>query len=400
MECKQRVLIVHNYYKLPGGEDTVVENEKKLLEEHGHTVILYSRTNKEMEHFSVLQKLLLPLASLFSLRTYYDVKQLIRENKIDIVHVHNTLSLISPSVYYAAFVCRKPVIQTVHNFRLLCPAATFLRNGNICEECVNRGLKSAVRYGCYRGSKMQSLMSVAILKLHRILGTYRRLYYICLTDFNKEKLLLLNQQGKKKIRKERVFVKPNFTQMPLMEEVEKKEQYLYVGRLEKLKGIRVLVEAWKGLPGKTLLICGSGPEEEWIRFYLKEHDLNSVKLLGQCPHEEILRLLKESKALILPTMCYEGQPMTILESFAAGTPVITSDIGNAGNMVEPEITGVRFSYGDAEALRRAVLCMEEKRDWNIRPIYEEKYAPEKNYMLLQEIYNIVQRENRKGIKCK
>ena len=111
MECKQRVLIVHNYYKLPGGEDTVVENEKKLLEEHGHTVILYSRTNKEMEHFSVLQKLLLPLASLFSLRTYYDVKQLIRENKIDIVHVHNTLSLISPSVYYAAFVCRKPVIQ-------------------------------------------------------------------------------------------------------------------------------------------------------------------------------------------------------------------------------------------------------------------------------------------------
>ncbi|MCI8333528.1 MAG: glycosyltransferase family 4 protein [Lachnospiraceae bacterium] len=378
----------------------VVENERKLLEEHGHVVFVYSRTNKEMENFSVLQKLLLPLTCLFSLRTYHDIKRLIREKEIDIVHVHNTLSLVSPSVYYAAFACKKPVIQTLHNFRLLCPAATFLRDGKVCEDCIKKGLKCAVRYGCYRNSKVQSLMSAAILKLHRILGTYRRLYYICLTDFNKEKLLLLNQQGKKKIRKERVFVKSNFTQVPLMEKVQKKEQYLYVGRLEKLKGIRSLLEAWRGLPGKTLLICGSGPEEDWIRSYRKKYSLGQVELLGQCPHEKILKLIKESRALILPTMCYEGQPMTILESYAAGTPVIASNIGNAGNMVEPEVTGVRFSCGDAESLRKAVMWMEEKRDWNIRPIYEEKYTPEKNYMLLQEIYNMVQRENRKGIKSK
>ena len=171
MEHKQRVLIVHNYYKLPGGEDMVVENEKCLLEEHGHFVDLYSRSNKEIDHFSVIQKLLFPFTILFSLRTYRDVKQLIRENDIDIVHVHNTLSLISPSVYYAAFACKKPVIQTVHNFRLLCPAATFLRDEKICEECINKGLKCAVRYGCYRGSKIQSFMSAAILKLHRSLGT-------------------------------------------------------------------------------------------------------------------------------------------------------------------------------------------------------------------------------------
>ncbi|MCI9680097.1 MAG: glycosyltransferase family 4 protein [Lachnospiraceae bacterium] len=392
MEHKQRVLIVHNYYKLPGGEDMVVENEKCLLEEHGHFVDLYSRSNKEIDHFSVIQKLLFPFTILFSLRTYRDVKQLIRENDIDIVHVHNTLSLISPSVYYAAFACKKPVIQTVHNFRLLCPAATFLRDEKICEECINKGLKCAVRYGCYRGSKIQSFMSAAILKLHRSLGTYKRLYYICLTDFNRRKILLLNQREKSYIKEERVFVKSNFTQIPLLKEIQKKEQYLYVGRLEKLKGVRVLLEAWRGLTEKTLLICGSGPEEEWIRSYRKKYSMERVKLLGQCPHEEILRLLKESRALILPTMCYEGQPMTIMESYAVGTPVIASDIGNAGNMIEPEVTGIRFAYGDAEALQKAVMCMEEKRDWDTCSVYEEKYTPEKNYELLQRIYTIVQME--------
>ena len=120
--------------------------------------------------------------------------------------------------------------------------------------------------------------------------------------------------------------------------------------------------------------------------------MERVKLLGQCPHEEILRLLKESRALILPTMCYEGQPMTIMESYAVGTPVIASDIGNAGNMIEPEVTGIRFAYGDAEALQKAVMCMEEKRDWDTCSVYEEKYTPEKNYELLQRIYTIVQME--------
>ena len=136
MVQKQRVLLVHNYYKIPGGEDTVVENERRLLEEHGHEVYFYSRSNSEMETFSVVQKVCLPLTSLFSLRTYREVKKLIHEKNIDIVHVHNTLNLVSPSVYYAAFACKKPVVQTIHNFRLLCPAATFLRNERICEDCV------------------------------------------------------------------------------------------------------------------------------------------------------------------------------------------------------------------------------------------------------------------------
>lgn len=386
MAQKERVLLVHNHYKIPGGEDTAAENERRLLEEHGHSVFLYTRSNQEMESFSAVQKLLLPFTSIFSLRTYREVKKIISEKKIDIIHVHNTLNLITPSVYYAAFACRKPVVQTIHNFRLLCPGATFLRKGKVCEDCVEKGLGCAVRHGCYRNSRAQTLMSVIILKIHRMLGTYRRLFYICLTDFNREKLLLINNKGKEQIRKERIFVKPNFVQLPPAEPVSGKEQYLYIGRLEELKGIRILLEAWKEFPEKKLLLCGSGPMEAWVRAYVKKHHMDQVLLLGQCEREKVLKLLAESKGLIVPSICYEGQPMVILESYAAGTPVIASDLGNAGNMVEPGRTGVKFACGDAESLREAVMELEEQKTWDTRAVYEEKYTAEKNYIRLREIY--------------
>jgi glycosyltransferase involved in cell wall biosynthesis len=394
MKENQRVLLVHNYYKIPGGEDTVVENEKRLLEEHGHQVFVYSRSNREMDEFSAWRKLLIPFTSLFSLRTYREVKKVICREYIDVVHVHNTLSLISPSVYYAAFACKKPVVQTVHNFRLLCPAATFLRDGKVCEDCVEKGLSCAVRHSCYRGSKVQTLVSALILKLHRLLGTYRRLYYICLTDFNREKLLQLNAYGNHVIREDRVFVKPNFVQLPKLPSVQKEEYDIYIGRLDCLKGIRVLLEAWKEFPDRELRICGSGPEEEWARAFIAEHGLEHVKLLGQCDHAQVLCLLAGARALIMPTLWYEGQPMVILESFAVGTPVIASDLGNAGAMVEDGVTGLHFTCGDAGALREAVRQMEQKKDWDTQSVYREKYAPEKNYEMLSAIYAKAQEDNR------
>lgn len=209
---KKKILMVHNYYQIPGGEDTVVANEKKLLENHGHTVILYSRNNSELKGMSKLQKLKLPFTTIFNPKTYRDIRKLIKKEKIDIVHVHNTLNLISPAVYYAALSCKVPVVQTIHNFRLLCPGATLYRDGHVCEDCVKHGLKCAVKYGCYRGSKAQTLICVINTWIHRKLGTYGRLNYICLTEFNKEKLLELNRQGKKQlIDPKKVYIKPNFT---------------------------------------------------------------------------------------------------------------------------------------------------------------------------------------------
>lgn len=183
---KPRVLIVHNYYQVPGGEDTVVANEVKLLEDNGHEVILYTRNNAELKEYSKIQKLCLPFTSVFSFRTYREVKEIVKEKKIDIIHVHNTLCLISPSVYYAAFSCKVPTVQTVHNFRLLCPGATFYRDGDVCEDCVSNGLKCAIKHKCYRGSLMQTSASFFILKINRLLATYKKINYICLTEFTKE----------------------------------------------------------------------------------------------------------------------------------------------------------------------------------------------------------------------
>ena len=202
---KPSILVVHNYYQIPGGEDTVVANEIKMLRQHGHKVVLYSRSNAELRSMGRLHKLTLPLASVFNIQTYRDVTRLIRREHIDVVHVHNTLALISPAVYYAARRCRVPVVQTVHNFRLLCPGAVYYRDGHVCEDCVEHGLLCAVRHKCYRNSAFQTLVCVAGMKIHRFMGIYGRIYYICLTEFNRRKLLQMKQ-----IKEEQVFVKPNF----------------------------------------------------------------------------------------------------------------------------------------------------------------------------------------------
>lgn len=278
---KQNILIVHNYYQIPGGEDTVVANEKKMLEEHGHKVILYSRNNAELKEMSKLKKLTLPVTTIFNPRTYREIKKLIKAESIEIVHVHNTLNLISPAVYYAARAMHVPVVQTIHNFRLLCPGATFYRDGHICEDCVKHGLKCAVKHSCYRGSRIQTLACVISTWFHRMTGIYGKINYICLTEFNKGKLLEL-----KRIKPERVFVKPNFvkSQNLFIPEEQRENQFVFAGRLDKLKGIDILFEAWKqmGEMAPKLIVCGMGPMEEWCRKFIKTYDAN-IEMRGRLP---------------------------------------------------------------------------------------------------------------------
>lgn len=381
---KQKVLIVHNYYQIPGGEDTVVANEKKLLENHGHEVVLYTRHNSELNSLSKGQKLLLPISTIFNFQTYKEVKKVIKDEKIDIVHVHNTLNLVSPSVYYAAFACHAPALQTVHNFRLLCPGATFFREGRVCEECLSKGLLCAVKHKCYRGSRVQTLACVISAWFHRLIGTYKKLNYICLTDFNKEKLLQLKQ-----IKGEQVFVKPNFVEeaKEIAPYEKRKNQFIYVGRLEEIKGIDILLEAWKlmGAEAPELIMCGKGPLEDWAREYIEKNKLSKVKLLGFVPNTEVRKMIGQSKALILPTQVYEGFPMTIAESYACGTPVIGSDLGNTGSLIENGISGYKFAPDSSAALAEAV-----KRISNsfvgLEAAVIGKYSSESNYRKLREIY--------------
>lgn len=381
---KQKVLIVHNYYQIPGGEDTVVANEKKLLESHGHEVVLYTRHNSELNSLSKGQKLLLPISTIFNFQTYKEVKKVIKAENVDIVHVHNTLNLISPSVYYAAFACHVPVVQTVHNFRMLCPGATFFREGHVCEECLSKGLLCAVKHKCYRGSRVQTLACVLSTWFHRLIGTYKKLNYICLTDFNKEKMLQLKQ-----LNEEQIFVKPNFVEeaKEIIPYENRKNQFIYVGRLEEIKGIDILLEAWKfmGADAPELLMCGKGPLEDWAKEYIKKNKLSKVKLLGFVPNTEVRKMIGESKALILPTQVYEGFPMTIAESYACGTPVIGSDLGNTGSLIKNGVSGYKFAPDSPVELAEAVKCVSN----SFAALDEDvigRYSSESNYRKLREIY--------------
>ena len=383
---KKNILIVHNYYQIPGGEDTVVANEKKMLDKYGHKVILYSRNNAELKQISKIQKAFLPITTVFNPRTYRDIKKLIREEKIEVVHVHNTLNLVSPAVYYAARHMKVPVVQTIHNFRLLCPGATFYREGHICEDCVEYGLKCAVKHSCYRESKIQTLACVLSTAFHRMTGIYGKINYICLTDFNKKKLL-----GLKQIKPERVFVKPNFVECKneFIPEKDRKNQFVFAGRLDKLKGIDLLFEAWKRMGAHTpkLIVCGTGPMEDWCKSFIRENDVN-IEMRGFVSNDEALKIIANSKALVLPTQWYEGFPMSIVEAFSVGTPVICSDLGNAGSVVEEGITGYKFGYDSIESIVSAIDKMREKplNKEKIKKIYEIKYSENANYKILNDIY--------------
>lgn len=400
MESKPKVLIIHNFYQIPGGEDTVVANEKKLLEDHEHEVVLYSRNNSELKLMSSIKKLLLPITTVFNPRTYIEVKKIIKEQHINIVHVHNTLNLISPAVYYAAFSCKVPVVQTIHNFRLLCPGATFYRDGHICEDCVEQGLICAVKHSCYRDSTLQTLACVISTKLHRMLGTYRKLNYICLTEFNKEKLLQLNRLDQKKqlIDPSRVYIKPNFTFDIEPDTIPSNifsgggvtdEYFLFVGRIEKIKGLDILLKAFALMPKQHLVIAGTGTQ-------LKEYKAvatRNVQFVGLLDKRTLATVTAHAKAVIVPSQWYETFGMVIVEAYAAHKPVIVGDIGNIASLVDEYYTGLKFKYDSAESLKDAILSINMLNSYEMAKMaykkYEVEFSPEENYQILKYIYKLV-----------
>lgn len=385
---KRNILIVHNYYQIPGGEDTVVANEKKMLEDHGHKVILYSRNNTELNEMSKLKKAALPVTTIFNPRTYREIKKLIKLENIEIVHVHNTLNLISPAVYYAARAMHVPVVQTMHNFRMLCPGATFYRDGHICEDCAKYGLKCAVKYNCYRGSKIQTLACVISTWFHRMIGIYGKINYICLTEFNKNKLLLLNKHNSNIVDSDRIFIKPNFTYQGKNHKSD--DYYLFIGRVEEIKGLTILLDAFRELPKYIVKIAGTGSQLEYYKEYAK--DLKNVEFLGFLNREHLNETISHAKAIIVTSQWYETFGMIIAEAYANCVPVISGDIGNIGILVEDGKTGLKFQYNSAEELKKSIQKFEDLSDIsalgkNAYKKYEDMFSEASNYKLMMDIYD-------------
>jgi glycosyltransferase involved in cell wall biosynthesis len=404
LEQKQtlKILQVHNRYQIPGGEDVVAANEKRLLEEHGHQVYTYSRNNSELHAYKGIKKLLIPFTAVFSIKTYREVKSLIKKHDIDVVHVHNTLMMVSPSVFYAAFSCKVPVVQTLHNFRMLCPAGSFFRGDRICEECSEKGLWCSLKYNCYRGSRLQIFVSAAILKVHRVLGTYRRVNFICLTEFNKRKLSQLNRGNKKVVVVEKVYIKPNFTyEEANFESSGQLDYFMFVGRIEALKGIDVAIRAFEGLPDQKLVVAGDGPLMADMKEYVSSHHMKNVEFTGYLSKHELQERYSRAKAVIVCSQCYETFGMTIAEAYSYSVPVIAGDIGNLHDMVEENVTGIRFLYDSPEDLRKKVIQFNQMDigalKKSAKQFYNKRLRPEDNYRILEQIYfELIQKTQWKG----
>lgn len=390
-EKKENILLVHNYYQIPGGEDTVVANEKKLLEEHGHRVVVYARSNNEIKEYSKIQKIAMPFTTIFNLGVYKEIKRLISENAIDIVHVHNTLNVISPAVYYAALHCKVPVVQTVHNFRLLCPGATFYRDGYICEDCMTQGIKCAIKHSCYRGSRIQTLACAVNTIIHRISKVYNKINFICLTEFTRQKMA-------KVYSKANMFIKPNFV-YDAGGKYEPQDYYLFMGRLEEIKGVRLLVDAFANMPDKKLKIAGTGVLDQELKQKIQDEKLTNIELLGFKSRNEINELLKQARALIMCSQWYETFGMVIAEAYSNGTPVIVGGVGNIKDLVVEGSNGTLFRYNSVEDLQKAVTRFETmdiaELSRNAYAYYKEFLSPETNYQVLAKIYDAVKRKGTK-----
>lgn len=385
---KVRVLIVHNEYRYRGGEEQAVANDRALLEERGHEVDLYVRRYQD---FSGIRAAGLALGALWSARTYLEVRRLIRARRPDVVHAHNIFPLISASVYSAAHAEGVPVVQTLHNYRLICPASTLLRDGHPCELCVGHVPWNAVRYRCYRSSRAQSLALSAILTLHRLAGTWDRGVdaYIALTEFGRE---MFTRGG---LPAERIFVRHNAVAETARGTYAGPRRAVFLGRLSPEKGVRVLLAAWRSLPEIPLEIIGEGPLQEELRAAIASPDLAHVRLAGPLPHDEALARVAGAGMVVFPSVWYETFGFAIVEALASGVPVIASRLGAQAEVVRDGVSGLLFAPGDAGALRETVRRLATSDGLaarladGARREFEERFSPYASYRDLLNVYERV-----------
>lgn len=380
-----KVLLCHNFYQLPGGEDGVFADEGDLLRTYGHEVLEYTKHNdaiKEMSRIGAAAR------TIWNRQTYRELQTLIRQERPDVMHCTNVFPLISPSAYYAARDLGVPVIQSLHNYRLLCPNALCLRDGKVCEDCVGRIIAwPAVRHACYRNSRSASATVALMQMFHRSKKTWIKAVdrYIALTQFGRDKFISAG------IPAERIDVKANFVRHDPGVGTGSGNYLVFVGRLSHEKGIATLLDAWSQLKEPVALkIVGDGPMADVVRS-AAESDAR-IEWLGWRSPDEVLAIIGEASAMVLPSTTYEAFARTITEAFAAGTPVIASRHGAMAELITPDRTGAHFNVGCAADLAATVadlfhdrVRLQQMRNFT-RQEFEEKFTASRNYKCLMSIY--------------
>lgn len=392
-----RVLIAHNAYQQPGGEEAVVSAEKALLLQAGNEVNEYLRRNNEISSNGLWSNITLGLRTVWSSASRNELSRLIRDSKPDVVHFHNTFPLISPAAYYACRDLGVPVVQSLHNYRVFCAAGTLFRDGQVCEECLEKSRWQAVRHACYRQSRSASVAVVAMLSVHHGFGTWTNLVdcYIATSEFSRAKFIEAGLPAVKMV------VKPNFVLPDPGVGVQDRDCAVFIGRLSEEKGLRTLVQAWGRVNSKyQLRVIGVGPLLNDLQSEISRSGLSNVHLDGRLLRGELLEALQGAKVLIFPSNCCENFPMTIAEAYACGTPVIASGLGAMQEIVDNGRTGLHFVAGDptdlATKIEWAWTHPDETREMgrNARAEYEAKYTAERNYQMLMAVYQQVVQEGK------
>lgn len=379
------VLVVHNHYTRPGGEDGVFEAECRLLRSRGHEVVAYEEDNRRIGRMSGPAVM---AATVWSRHASRRLAALVAARSPRVAHFHNTFPLVSPAAYRACKRRGVAVVQTLHNYRLVCPGTLLSRRGEACERCVGRCLAwPAVVHGCYHGSRLESAAVASMVAIHAALGTWRHAVdvWVALSETAKETFV---RGG---IPRRKIVVKPNFVDPDPGPGAGRGGYALFVGRLAEEKGVATLVAAWRRLGGKIpLKIVGDGPlEPEVERLAASERH---VEWLGWRAKPEVLELMKDAAVLVVPSLTPEGFPLVVAEAFATGLPVVTSDLGSLREIVRHGVTGCTFEPGDGERLAATVADVlsagarlaEMRRA--ARAEYLARYTAERNYERLREIY--------------
>ncbi|MFN6571196.1 glycosyltransferase [Dendronalium sp. ChiSLP03b] len=380
-----RILSIHNNYQIRGGEDESRESEERLLREMGHEVDVYQEHNDRVAELGAVP---MALRTVWSKESYNIVKQKLNSSNYDIVHIQNFFPLISPSVYYAAKSVGVPVVQTLRNYRLLCPNGLFFRDGQVCEDCMGKFIPyPGVLHGCYRENRPATGAVATMLTVHRAMRTWIEMVdvYISLTEFARQKFIAGG------LPPEKIVVKPNFVNPDPGVGSGSGGYALFVGRLSTEKGLDTLLAAWEHLDGKVpLKIVGDGPLSSRVMESVKR--LPQVEWLGRRPMSEVHHLMGEAMFLIFPSKWYETFGRVAVEAFAKGTPVIAANIGAIAELVDSGRTGLHFSPGNSEelaakvewALANPTILAQMRHQARIE--FEDKYTSKENYRRIMEIY--------------
>lgn len=382
-----RIVVVHNRYRSvqPSGENLVVDQEAGLLRAAGHDVVAYERASDDIAGSSLLQRSLVPGRAVWSPADRAQMAALLEDSRPHVVHVHNTFPLISPSILEACRANDVPVVATLHNFRLMCANAQLLRDGRPCDLCVGRAPWPGVVHRCYRDSAAASLPVAVGIQVHRRRQSWTKgvTTFIALTEFVRQQYVADGFPG------DRIRVKPNFVPRPARRRTGAGSYLLFLGRLSPEKGVDVLLDAWAPKLGQ-LLIVGDGPARRELEARAAVHG-GSVRFLGRQPRDRCMELLADARALVVASRAYETFGLVAVEAYAHGVPAVAPALGAFPDLVEDRRTGLLFSPGDPDDLRRAlsqVVDPERSRRMGAEAgrRYEAEFTPERNLAALEAIY--------------